>query len=169
MGFGQIATHTVTSAVGTVTLTGIDSDDTYMISYTNIQGSINDKYLYLRCQESGSDNTGNNYNYAGRKLKTYSAFQHAYGYNQSVARLTDEKIGDQDQETSNGIIYIYNANNSSEFTYWTTENVTRDGGGNLMSQTGGGAFRVASAVDGFTFFMQDGNIVSGTLTLYKVT
>jgi hypothetical protein len=37
-----------------------------------------------------------------------------------------------------------------------------------MSMTGGGAFRVASAVDGIQLYMESGNIVSGTFTLYKV-
>ena len=169
MGFGQIATNTVSSAVSTVTLTGIDSDDTYMFTYTNCQGSVNDKYLHLRFTESGSANTGNNYNYAGRKLKTYSDFQLGYAGGQAQARLIDERLGDQDQETANGMLYIYNANNSSEFTFYTTENVNRDGGGNLMSMTGGGALRVASAVDGIQLYMESGNIVSGTFTLYKVT
>ncbi len=169
MGLVQVATNTVTSAVGSVTLTGINSDDVYMVTYINTQGSVNDKYLYLRVQEGGSDNTGNNYNYAGKKLKTYSSFQNGYAYNQAQARLIDEKLGDQDQETANGMLYIYSANNSSEFTFWTTENVNRDGGGNLMSLTGGGAFRVASAVDGVTFYFESGNVVSGTFTLFKET
>ena len=169
MGLIQVATTTVTSATASVSLTGINSDNVYMVTYINIQGSVNDKYLYLRVQESGTDNTGINYNYAGRKLKTYSSFQNGFAYNQNQARLVDEKIGDQDQETANGMLYIYNANNSSEFTFWTTENVNRDGGGNLMSLTGGGAFRVASAVDGVTFYFESGNVVSGTFTLYKVT
>ena len=168
MGLTQVATNTVSSAVSTVTLTGIDSDNTYMFTYANWQGSVNDKYPYIRVTESGTANTGNNYNYAGRKLKTYSSFQHGYAYNQAQARLADEKIGDQDQETANGVMYFYNANNSSEFTFWTTENVNRDGGGNLMSMTGGGAFRGASAVDGIQLYMESGNIVSGTFTLYKV-
>ena len=175
----QVDTYTVSTAAasiiiggGTESSSGIDfainTDDVYMLTYINFQGSVNDKYPYMRVTESGTPNTGINYNYAGRKLKTYSANQNGYAYNQNQARIQDEKLGDQDQETANGIMYFYNANNSSEFTFWTTENVNRDGGGNLMSMTGGGAFRVASAVDGIQFYMESGNIVSGTFTLYKV-
>ena len=35
----QVATNTVTSAVATVTLTGIDSDDVYMVAFTNVLGT----------------------------------------------------------------------------------------------------------------------------------
>jgi len=35
MGLVQVATKTVTSAVATVTLTGIDSDDAYMVAFSN--------------------------------------------------------------------------------------------------------------------------------------
>ena len=175
----QVDTYTVSTAAASIIIGGgsssssgidfaINTDDVYMLTYTNWQGSVNDKKPYMRVTESGSANTGNNYNFSGRKLKTYSANQNGYAYNQAQAKLSDENIGDQDQETANGVMYFYNANNSSEFTFWTTENVNRAGGGNLMSMTGGGAFRVASAVDGMQFYMESGNIVSGTFTLYKV-
>ena len=35
MGLLQVSTNTVTSEVATVTLTGIDSDDVYMVAYNN--------------------------------------------------------------------------------------------------------------------------------------
>ena len=137
MGLLQVATNTVTSAVSSVTLTGIDSDDVYMLTYSNMQGSVNDKYPQFRLTESGTENTTSNYDYGAKKLKTYSSFQTVAQTNQNLARLTDEKLGDQAQETGNGFLYIYNANNSSEYTFWSMENVNRDGGGNLMSMTGG--------------------------------
>ena len=37
----QVATNTVTSAVASVTLTGIDSDDVYMVACSNVK-SVND-------------------------------------------------------------------------------------------------------------------------------
>lgn len=169
MGLVQVATNTVTSAVASVTLTGIDSDDVYMVTYMNMQGSVNDKYPQFRLTESGTANQTSNYDWAAKKLKTYSDFQNAYGTNQNLSRLTDEKLGDQAQETGNGFLNIYNANNSSEYTFWSMENVNRDGGGNLMSMTGGGVLTVESAVDGINLFIDSSNIVSGTFTLYKVT
>jgi|TARA_R100000479_G_C6305304_1_gene171875 hypothetical protein len=163
----KIAESTVSSAVSSLTITGMDSTyDVYKIIYENMQGSVNDKYPQFRLTESGTANETSNYDYAAKKLKTYSSFQNVAQTNQNLARLTDEKLGDQAQETANGILYIFNASNSSEYTFWTMENVNRDGGGNLMSMTGGGVLTVTSAVDGIFFFIDASNIVSGTFKLY---
>ena len=163
----KIDEEIVSSAVASVTITGMDSTyDVYKIIYKNMQGSVNDKYPQFRLTESGTANTTSNYDYAAKKLKTYSSFQNVSQTNQNLARLTDEVLGDQAQETGNGILYIFNASNSSEYTFWTMENVNRDGGGNLMSMTGGGVLTVTSVVDGISFFIDASNIVSGTFTLY---
>ena len=142
----KITETTVSSAVRSSTITGMDSTyDVYKIIYET-----------------------SNYDYAAKKLKTYSSFQTVAQTNQNLARLTDEKLGDQAQETANGILYIFNASNSSEYTFWTMENVNRDAGGNLMSMTGGGVLTVTSAVDGIFFFIDASNIVSGTFKLYGI-
>ena len=44
MGLLQVATNTVTSAVASVTLTGIDSDDVYMVSLNNVFASADDDF-----------------------------------------------------------------------------------------------------------------------------
>lgn len=168
MGLSQISTNTVTSAVSSVVLTGIDSD-VVICTYHNLQGSVNDKYPQLRFTNSGTANSTSNYDWAAKKLKTYSSFQNQSGENQTLIRLADEKLGDQFQETGQGIITIFNATNSSEYTLMTIENVNRDGGGNLMSSTGSFMLTEASVVDGVEFFIDSSNIVSGTFTLYRLT
>jgi hypothetical protein len=98
----QVEKNIVTSAVGSVTLTGIDSDDVYMVAI------------------------------------------------------------------SNGIFYCNNFNNASEFSFATFEMSYRNASGALKGDTGGFVHTVAEANDGVNFFMQSGNIASGTFTLYKV-
>ena len=68
-----------------------------------------------------------------------------------------------------GIFMIYNANNSSEYTFMTTESTNRDESGKNYGSPGGIVFTVTSAVDGVYFAFNSGNIASGTFTLYKVT
>ena len=61
------------------------------------------------------------------------------------------------------------ANDCSEYTYASFETTFRNAyGGALQGAHGGGAFTVASAVDGIYFQQDSGNISSGTITLYKV-
>ena len=165
----KIAENTVSTAVSSVTLTGMDSTyDTYMVTYRNMQGSVNEKYPQFRFTESGTANETNNYDYAFKKLKTYSDFAAEGGTNVNLCYLTREKLGDQTEETANGHMYIFNASNSGEYTTATLENSNRDAGGNLMSATGGLGFTGASAVDGIYFFIDASNIVSGEFVLYGI-
>ena len=67
------------------------------------------------------------------------------------------------------IVYIYNANNSSEYTFYTQETVYLNPfSGGLNGAQGGGVFTSASTVDGVNIFFSSGNIASGTFTLFKV-
>ena len=52
----QVATNTVTSAVSSVTLTGIDSDDVYMCAISNVIGSIDNQAVRFRLGNSGTPN-----------------------------------------------------------------------------------------------------------------
>ena len=83
--------------------------------------------------------------------------------------ITNHTNGTGTSETTNGIFNIYNANNSSEFTFMTTESSNRDSSGNNYGSQGGLLFSVTSAVDGVYLYYTTGNIASGTFTLYKVT
>ena len=169
MGLVQVATTTVTSAVASVTLTGIDSDDVYMVAFNNVKGSYEPTNFSYRMTESGTANSTSNYDYAFKDMFAASSFVTRYGSNQNRV-LMNQGSGSGDTETQQGILYIYNANNSSEYTFTTFETTFRNAyGGALQGEQGGGVFTVASAVDGIYFQQDSGNIATGTLTLYKVT
>ena len=65
-------------------------------------------------------------------------------------------------------MYLYNFNNSSEYSFITMENVNRNQGGALKGRQGGAVLTETQATDGVQFFMSSGNIASGTFTLFKV-
>ena len=79
-----------------------------------------------------------------------------------------EAGGNNTNELSNGIVYIYNANNSSEFTFFTNETNHTNTATNLRGNQGGGVLTSAEQVTGVQIVMGSGNIASGTFTLYKV-
>ena len=168
MGLLQVATSTVTSAVSSVTLTGIDSDDVYMLSLNNIAPSSDNYYLNFKFTESGTPNSTSNYDYGQKFIRANSSFSNLSGTNSAGINITNHTNGTGNSETTNGIFYIYGANNSSEHTYMTTESSNRDSSGNNYGSMGGFVFTVSSAVDGCNFTYSTGNIASGTFTLYKV-
>ena len=63
-------------------------------------------------------------------------------------------------------MYIFNANNSSEYTFATIEGAILSNTNELRGGQGGNVFTSASSVDGVQIFFDSGNIESATLTLY---
>ena len=163
----QVATETVTSAVASVTLTGIDSDDVYMVAMNNIVPVDNSRNLFVRVTKSGTPDTTSNYDVAAKKLRTDTTFSNNFSTN-SDKFLIHFNQGNLTGEANNIIYYLYNFNSSSEYSFISFEEVGFDSNPMLTGAEGGAVHTVASASDGIHFYMSAGNIASGTFTLYKV-
>ena len=162
----QVATNTVTSAVASVTLTGIDSDDVYMVAINNFV-SVNDgTTLRAKVTVSGTPQTVSNYSRANKVLKANTSFSN--DATTQAAFYLANAIGSDTNEQTNLIMYLYNFNNSSEYSFITNEVAFITSSGNLQGRQGGAVYTVAEANDGLHFFAGTGNIESGTFTLYKV-
>jgi cytochrome c-type biogenesis protein CcmE len=161
----QVATNTVTSAVASVTLTGIDSDDVYMVAYNNVLSDTDARYLTARVTVGGTADTNSNYD---RRIKTIiadSAFGTDNGTNQTYFLF--EPIGTGNKQT-NAILYLFNFNNSSEYSFMTVETATQIFTGSHRTHVGGMVNKVNQSCDGIEFSISSGNIASGTFTLYRV-
>ena len=161
----KIQETTVTSAVASVTLTGIDSTyDVYMVKVNQME-SVNDNVNpFLRFTVSGTGDSSANYDYAFKNLRTDSSFGNEAVTNDNEINL--DNIGTGTGEQFNCVVYLFNFNNASEFSFITLEAVNRNSSGILKGRQGGGVLTVAQATDGVEFFMSSGNIDNGTFTLY---
>ena len=166
----QVATTTVTSAVASVTLTGIDSDDVYMVAYNNVTPSTDVRSISLRVTKSGTNDSTANYDYAYKVLNSSTTFGNAAFTNDNEFQyLVADSVGTGTSESANGIIYLYNFNSSSEYSFVTAEVTEVNSSTTSRGNQGGGVHTVASASDGVYFFdTAGGNIASGTFTLYRV-
>ena len=167
----QVATETVTSAVASVTLTGIDSDDVYMFTISGAKCSENDRYGYLRVTEGGTENSSANYDKANKTLYSATTFSNDSGTNATfwdrISSLEGEFL--TSGVTSNAIMYLYNMNSTTEYAFMTHEGVTYDTTLGVIGAQGGGVFTSSgTARDGVKFFWNSGNVTAGTFTLYKV-
>ena len=163
----QVATETVTSAVASVTLTGIDSDDVYMVKINNAQ-TVSDTAFFSRFTESGTPNSLTSYDWAYKYLKADTSFANYNNSNQIYIPLTT--TNESSLGNANGTYNIFNANDSGEYTFLTGEEAHIQGGTTTVRGIQGGAvFKQTSSVDGIYIFANSGNIASGTFTLYKVT
>lgn len=165
MGLVQVATNTVSSPVSSVTLTGIDSDDVYMVAFTDVKHSV-DSQIYARVTESGTENTTSNYDTAQKYLKADSAFSNTSGTNRTFWDLV--ATNESSIRGHSGLLYLYNFNNLSEFSFITIETLGYHNTGNsVRGFVGGGVFTSSSNCNGIFIYPQTGNFTAGTFTLFR--
>ena len=157
----------IASSDSSVTLTGIDSTyDVYLLVINNMHPSVANADLGIRVTEGGTANTTSNYDGAYRFFRTASSFGNTALPNEDKFG-TGSYIGAGDTgDRAVGVHYIFNAPNSSEYTFITHERVQTAESNELTGEQGGGVFTVASAVDGVHIFISSGNMETGTFTLY---
>ena len=160
----KIDEEIVSSAVASVTLTGINSTyDVYMVKYNNVECDTDAQYFRIRVTKSSSADTTSNYDQAYKKLDSTTTFGNRTNTNQTYWET--EALGNSTQEQNNGVLYLFNFN-ASEYSFITVEESTFNTSQQLTGRQGGAVHTVASASDGIQFLMASGNIDSGTFTLY---
>ena len=162
----QVATNTVTSAVSSVTLTGIDSDDVYMCAISNVIGSIDNQAVRFRLGNSGTPKTAN-YGVAYKRLRTDTTFSNHSGTSEPNMTIGGG-AGINTGEAVNCIIYLYNLYDSNEYSFGTFEPTVYMSTPKLEANTGGFVHQVSEQLNEIEFILQSGNFTSGTFTLYKV-
>jgi hypothetical protein len=165
----KIDEEIVTSAVASVELGGANWDssyDVYQVVVSNVVTETDTRSLLFRhLDTSNNPITTANYDVAFKVLRTDTTFENAYGSG-TFAYIVDNYIGTATGEVANAVLYLFNSNNSSEYTFHTVESTYRNQTGVLRGAQGGGVLDSAVATKGVSLFMSSGNIASGTFTLY---
>ena len=164
----KIDEEIVSSAVATVTLTGINSTyDVYMVKGFGIENTTDFEDLRGRVTTSGTPDSDSEYDHAYKLLKSSGSFANEYNTNQDHWRLMDG-LGNATNEQGEFIMYLFNFNNSSEYSFFTFESSYIHGtSGVLMGYAGGGVHTVAETNDGISFHLENSdNFSAGTFTLY---
>ena len=159
----KIDEEIVSSAVASVTLTGIDSTyDVYMVRVNNVI-PVTAGSFYSRVTASGTPQTTANYDYASKLLRSDTPFGNRSGtngtelpYNSGIA------IGADSTDGYNHIQHLFNFNNASEYCFTTWENNSFNHQPQLYGANGGNVHTVAQACDGIQFFGDTGNIQTGS-------
>jgi len=159
-----INSSTLSSDDSSLTLTGIDSTyDVYYLTFNNVTPDTANADFQCRFTESGTANDTANYDYAIQYLRSDIDF-----VNDKVSTTNGDKFflsGSMENDASvggcNGFMYIFNANDSGEFTFATIESMYLAEDGTMLAQVAGLTFTVNSTVNGVSFFFDSGNIRSG--------
>ncbi len=171
----QVNTATITSDTADVKLDGINTDDVYVVFASGVTISVNTAYLQLRVTKDVSGTTTtqttSNYDYAAETLKSNTSFGTYANTNQTRKYVVAAQpiSNDTTGENENFIFYLYNFNNSSEYSFVTCEEMIINSTNTaLMGDMGGFVYTVAEAHNGFSISGDSCSISGGTFTLYKV-
>ena len=162
----KIDEEIVSSAVASVTLTGINSTyDVYLLIMNNVSPATLNADVFLRVTESGTASSDSDYDLAYKQLRTDTTFTNITLTNQAQWQISGS-LENEAGKTFNGHCYIFNANNSSEYTFITFENSYMADDATFLGNQGGGVYTQTTTVDGVSISFDTGNIDAGTFTLY---
>ena len=161
----KIAETTVSSAVASVTLTGIDSTyDVYKVVINNCEiDTATSSHILCRVTVSGTPDTTANYDRARKQLRADTTFANSAGANETFTYI-GQSINSTANYQVNLTMYLFNFNNSSEYSFATLEENSYRGF--LIGNQGGWIHTVAQSCDGVQIYSENGNIDNGTFTLY---
>jgi|TARA_R100000655_G_scaffold29818_3_gene60271 hypothetical protein len=168
--FVKLVDTTVSSPTSSVSLTGISSTyDVFKVIIVGSTPSSDAQEFKTKFTVSGSATSDSSYFAVAREI-----LQNGIG---SITRSSETFFrwdilnGTGTQEKMNGVIHIFNATNSDEYTYTTIENSFTNAIGITGSTAGGGVNKELRTVDGVNFSYASGNIASGRFILYglKIT
>ena len=166
----QVNKNIVDTAVSSILLTGIDTDNVYQLVMTNITPSTINADVQLRLTESGTGSADSDYDRSGKMPRSDTTFSDLADTN-ATGFLLSGSLNNTVGKGFNAIVNIYNANDSSEYTYATHETCyIAEDGSTFLGIQGGGVYTQTTAVDGIEIKLvgPTSNIASGTVALYEV-
>lgn len=149
-----------------IELTGIDTTyNVYMATWKDIVPVNDNTGMYIRVTTGGTPDSDSEYDAAHYNLLTYAAYEIGYGAGDSYWNWGN--MGTGESETQQGVAYLFNFGDASEYSFMTVErsNMMADPN-NLYGQHGSVVHTVAEANDGLSFYIASGNIASGEFRLY---
>ena len=173
----QVDHFEMSGAASTVTLGGgssgsssynfaINTDDVYMATFRNVYMSNDGSVPQVRLTVSGTADSSANYDNARMNLEATAG--HYDGANANLTYFSTIGRGTTVQESSQGQFYLYNFNNSSEYSFVSWSEIIVTESPEYYNVYGGGALTTAAATDGIQWYANSGNIANGEFTLYKV-
>ena len=167
----KIDEQIITSPVASVDIGGANWDtsyNVYKLAWHNVQVSADQKNVTLRVLDSSNNPVSSSiYDVAQKVLRSDTTFENSYATNFNIGFVVDNYLGTATGEVGNGVKWLFNFNNASEYSFWTTESVYRNNTGVLRGAQGGGVITETAQHRGMQFIPQSGaNLSGGVITLY---
>ena len=160
----ETASNSASVTLGTTTWD--NSYNVYMVTLESVTPATDADYLRMRFTKT-TDNSvddSSNYDRAAKELRADTTFNDSSQTNQNAFNFIENGTGTS--ETHNSIMYLFNFNNASEYSFATFEEASVMYNQDFRGRTGGGVLTVAQATNGVNYFYPSGNIASGRFVLY---
>lgn len=161
----------ITSSTFEVKMTGFtDAYDTYIVYLEHIVPVTDAVNLQIRFTAGGVTQSTGNYDRAYLAIYsdgTASTISQNTNSGFSIVNAGDN-VGSATNEGISGVLHIFNARSSSEYTLGTTETVFGSDSLGVMGALGGFGYKVNEVHDGVRFTFSSGNIESGKFSLYGI-
>ena len=168
MGLVQVGDSVSVSNVSTFSITGIDTDDVYLITLNNlymISDGARPRLRFTKSSDSSADDSSN-YDYANKDMYANKSFTNNSNENQTY--FNGFETGTDNTEGLRAIYYCYNFNSSSEYSFITFEEFATNNASENAGRMGGMVLTVGQSCNGFNWHSSTGNISNATATLYRV-
>ena len=166
--YGQlelIETQTISSSVAQVDFTSI-KESTYNVHFltvNNVENANGNNEIELTFLQSGSQVDVNQR--AHQRMRASGLFD------EMKSTSTTHTLINSNSDNTGGYVYIYNAGDSSKYTFTTSHSAGLTGapsGSTFQSLFGSGVRTTADTVDGFRVYADSSNLTQGTISLYGI-
>ena len=165
-----LSTTTVSSAVAAVDFTSnIDSTyDIYMVDIFGVHPSVDSSQFDLRFFQGGTIVTSSIYDSMTDNYRANNASQNfSRRENDPQIRIAPD-VDTNSTASLNSRVFIYNPSDTTYNTHVSYQTSHQGQSDALFASNGGGRIESTTAVDGFRFMFDTGNIETGTFKLYGV-
>ena len=168
-----IQTQSISSDVDTVDFTNIKEDEynVHFLTVNNLLPATDSQPTLLRFSNDGGSSfeAGTNYEYAFQNGGYGSGtFEEHKSTGTSGIYLTNN-TSNATNETINLYCYIYNANDSSKYTFATYQGVWIFATGEMVMNFGSGVYDTAEVINAYQVLIGSGNITQGDISLYGIS
>ena len=164
-----IETQTITSSTAQIDFTDLGTGyNVHFITINNFQPATDAQDLNFRVLVGGSVQTGAS-DYARAFNINYSNGTNSEDRDPDLDRLRlIPEIGTSTGELANGYLYMYNALDSSKYTFFTQHSTFISRDPHYATTFGSGSYLQSNTLSGIRFYMSFGNINETEISIYGI-
>ena len=165
-----IETKTLSTAAAEFTSLDVSTYNVHLFVYSDLitPASTQTEFTLRVSDDGGSSYETSNYYFANQRVYANGTSAERKSTSQASIRLFGDITGSANGK-GNGYCYMYNAGDSSRYTFFSNHNAAFQTNANAFVEFGGGVYRATSTINAIRFnFGADNatNITSGKISAY---